>query len=329
MFTRLLSELGVRHTPEFSNAQYRNMPFRSLYGLEKLLKEYGVDSCCFRVKDKEQLIGIPVPYLTQVGERFYVVRSIDEGEAVLCDGAGTVIMRGDEFTERSTGVVMGVYPDEDAGEPYYVEHRVADLGGRVKRWLLAAILAGLWVYLFVSNGIYARVSTVALMAVDGAGLYFSYLLVLKQLRIHTRAGDRVCGVIEKEGCSKVLNTGASSFFGLFHWCEVGFSYFLVSLIGLMVFPKCVPQMALINLCCLPFTFWSIWYQHFRAKAWCTLCVSIQCLLWLQFFCYLAGGYLHHALPPGWDILVLGSCYAGALLLLNRLLPAPNDEDEVA
>lgn len=118
----------------------------------------------------------------------------------------------------------------------------------------------------------------------------------------------------------MLEQKASTFFGIFGWSEVGFSYFTVSLLTLLVFPQYAGYLALINLCCLPFTLWSIWYQRFRAHAWCTLCVSVQGLLWLQFFCWLGGGFYHGLFPLRIQFFVLGATYVAALLLLNRLSP---------
>ncbi len=101
----------------------------------------------------------------------------------------------------------------------------------------------------------------------------------------------------------------------------------MSLSCLLVFPQWIGYLALCNLLCLPFTFWSIWYQKFRARVWCTLCVSVQCSLWLLFFCYLAGGWLKDMFPLKIEFFVLGLSYLAVLLALNRLLPhfKPSEE----
>ena len=163
-------------------------------------------------------------------------------------------------------------------------------------------------------------SLLAVAALDVAGLYVTWLLLQKTLNIHTRAAERVCGIIEQGGCDNVLKTGASKLFGVFSWSEVGFAYFSVSLLALLLYPGCARWLALCNLCCLPFSFWSVWYQKFRAKAWCTLCLTVQALLWLQFFCYLAGGVLKHAFPLGTGFFALGVVYVTVLLALNRVMP---------
>ena len=96
------------------------------------------------------------------------------------------------------------------------------------------------------------------------------------------------------------------------------TYFSVSLSVLMLFPEYTGYLALYNLCCLPFTCWSIWYQKFRAHHWCTLCVSVQATLWCLFFCYLGGGWLHRMFPLKLQFFVIGVLYVTTLMFLNRI-----------
>ena len=103
-----------------------------------------------------------------------------------------------------------------------------------------------------------------LSLIDIAGLYLTYLLVQKSLKIKNRVADTVCKALQEGGCDNVLEMKAAKFFGIFSWSEVGFTYFSVSLLTLLMFPQWICYLALCNACCLPFTFWSIWYQKFRA-----------------------------------------------------------------
>lgn len=158
-----------------------------------------------------------------------------------------------------------------------------------------------------------------LTAFDCIGLYFSFLLLQKSLNIHTAASERVCGILEQGGCDSIMQLKVSKLFGVFSWSEVGFGYFGISLVTLLIFPHLLPQLALCNVCCLPYTVWSIWYQRFRAHHWCTLCVGVQSTLWALFFCYLGGGWLHHASPLHIDFLTLIAVYVFAVLFINYTL----------
>lgn len=320
LMSDFLKELGVRHTAAYTDWRFSGMPFKSLFGLSKLLLEYGVDNEALRLAEKSEIGKLPVPFLAGTDGGFVIVTSVGADRIGYLTQGVAETMPPDEFKKAWSGVVLLAYPDEKSVEPGYAAHARDLFIGEAKKWVLAAGAILLFLYLFVSNRIYAAWSTVGLTLIDLAGLWLTYMLVQKSLKIKSHAADRVCGVLQEGGCDSVLETKASKFFGIFGWSEVGFSYFSVSLLTLLMFPQWICYLALCNACCLPFTFWSIWYQKFRAKAWCTLCVSVQASLWLLFFCYLGGGWFRGVFPLRIECFVLSLTYLTVLLGLNRILP---------
>lgn len=320
LFTDFLTVLGVPHTGSYSIMRFSQMPFRTLFGLKALLQEYGVKGEGIAVSDKSLLTQFGAPFIAEtVGGLVIVTEISPDGIGYLTQGVPER-MPADEFEKAWTGKAFLAYPDENSIEPEYKAHCRDEFIARTKRWLLWVAAALLFMYMFVSNGLYRQWSTVALAAIDLCGLGLTYMLLLKSLKIKSKAADSMCAVLQKEGCDHVLEQKASTFFGIFSWSEVGFAYFSVSLLCLLMFPQWIRYLAACNLCCLPFTFWSIWYQKCRAKAWCTLCVSVQASLWLLFFCYLGGGWLHGIFPLGIEFFILGITYLAVLLALNRVLP---------
>lgn len=315
-----LTALSVPHTTDFTNSQFAQMSFKSLFGLSKLLEKYGVASEGYHLDDRNEIFSLTPPFLAHTPKGFVIVTGFaDDGVKYLTQGVPEE-MPLDDFSRAWDGNVFLAYPSHDAKEPGYAEHARLLFFGKVKRVLLVVLALALFAYLFVTNGIYRNVSTVLATVCDLIGLTFTFMLVQKSMKIKTRAAERVCGVLEEGGCDTVLETKASSFFGIFSWSEVGFTYFSVSLLTMLMFPQWINYLAACNVCCLPFTVWSIWYQKFRAKAWCTLCVSVQCTLWLLFACYLCGGWLRHVFPLRIEFFVLLATYAFVLLALNRVMP---------
>ena len=225
-----------------------------------------------------------------------------------------------EFLPAFDGNVLLSFPKPDAEEPDYRMHARVDFLIRAKKWILAFCALFLFFFLFISRGLYSHPAAWFIALIDLAGIYFTFLLVQKSVKIHNTAADRVCGVLQAGGCDSILETKASKFFGIFGWSEVGFSYFSVSLATLLLFPDLIPQLALCNICCLPFTVWSIWYQKFRAHKWCTLCVCVQCSLWLLFFSYLFVGYINIPVALNFHFIVLGVTYVGVMLGINAIMP---------
>ena len=318
-----LSALGVPHTRTYSDSRFDGMTFHSLFGLSKVLEDYGVESEAYSLQNPEDdLTQLTPPFLAgRKDGGFVIVERIGESDVACMTPDGAVSMGTSEFLNAWSGVVLLAFPAQDATEPDYTSHRFVEFAERTKKWVLIASAAFIFVYLFIANGIYSNVSTVLLTLISCAGLFVSYHLLLKTLNIHSETGDSICGVIDRTGCSTVLETSASKFFGLFSWSEVGVAYFSVSLLSLLVFPESMGYLALINACCCPFSFWSIWYQKFRAHTWCTMCLIVQACLWLSLACYICGGWFSMAWPLSMSLFVLAASYVFVLLGLNALTPA--------
>lgn len=319
IFPRFLTALGVPHTDAYSDARFRGMTFKSLFGLSHLLTEYGIPNEGIRVSDKSELTKITPPFLAQTRQGVMViVDKIDTRRGIVTyDSLGEiqeVCVEG--FEKAWNGIALLAYPDSQSCEPDYREHRLSATVERLSKYALAAATVALMAYFFITRHVYAHVSTILLTIFNLIGFYFSYLLMQKTLHIHTAASERVCGVLEKGGCDTIMDLKVSKLFGVFPWSEVGLGYFGVSLATLLLFPHMWPALALCNVCCLPYTVWSIWYQRFRARHWCTLCVGVQSMLWALFFCYLFGGWLKESFPLRLDFAALAAVYVFTVLSIN-------------
>lgn len=315
-----LTALNVPFTADYSNRRFAGMPFKTLFGLKKLLEEYGVHSEGFLLNDKSEIVKITPPFLASTPRGYTIVTAVDDKSVTyLTEGVSETVPM-EQYLTLWDGNVLLSYPSAEAMEPDYRLHARLEFLMRAKKWVLAACVVALFLYLFITRGLYHFPSVYFITAIDLAGLYISYLLVQKSLHFHNSAADRVCGVLQAGGCDSILEMKASKFFGLFGWSEVGLAYFSVSLITMLLFPAMLPWLALCNVCCLPFTFWSIWYQRFRAHKWCTLCVCVQSSLWLLFFSYLAGGWLREAWPLSISFFALGVTYLAVMLGINAIMP---------
>ncbi|MDE6120880.1 MAG: hypothetical protein K2F63_03725 [Muribaculaceae bacterium] len=324
LFETYLSALGVPHTRDYSNKRFATMTFKSLFGFEKLLEEYGLESEALQLQNPgSDLDRLTPPFLARTGSTFAIVTAVSDQTVSLDygDGKGPSETARADFMRLWPGIVLLTYPTDDSREPDYKAHRLTETGNSAKRIVLAAAVVFVFIYLFVANGIYRHASTILLTAIDIGGLYVTYQLVLKSLNIHTRHADRLCGMIDRSGCNTVLETSASKFFGLFGWSEVGLSFFGVSLGCLLIFPQYTGYLALVDACACPFSLWSVWYQKYRAHAWCTLCLITQACLWLSLACYVTGGWFREAFPLKIEFIILGCTYVIALLGLNALMPS--------
>lgn len=316
----LLTVLKVPHTGYYTKQRFEAMPFQTLFGVTQLLKEYGVETVGYTLADKKELSSLKAPFIAQTKGGLVIVTGISSSTVSYLTQGVPEKMPLEDFLAAWTGVV--VIPEVRAGarEPDYTAHVGKVAINDTKKVLLWVLAGCLMAYLFVVNGLWRYWSVWALTAIDLFGLWITYLLVQKSLSIKSKVADKVCGVLQEGGCDTILKTSASSFFGIFSWSEVGFTYFGVSLLAMLISPHTIHWLSLINICCLPFTVWSISYQKFVAKHWCTLCVCVQMSLWLLFICYLLGGWIGPVFPLDLGFFTLCATYLFVLLALNRVLP---------
>lgn len=320
IFTRFLKALEVPHTAEYSEQSFHSMDFYSLYGLSHLLKTYSIENESVRIADKSELSKLTPPFLAQLNTGYFViVKSIAPGsvtyDSLGKDKTGSV----EDFQNAWNGIALLAYPDSKSREPEYGSHF---LGETINKWswlglLIAAVVV--FAYFYITRGVYHSLWASVAVLLNMAGLFFSYLLLQKTLGVHTDTGDSVCNILQKGGCDTILSMKVSKLFGVISWSVVGFSYFGISLLTLLIFPHLWSALALFNICCLPYTVWSIWYQRFRAHHWCTLCVGVQTTLWLLFGAYTAGGFIKNLLPMHLDDWVLLAAYVGTVLFLNTVV----------
>lgn len=324
----LLCALEVPHTSDYSDRRFRSMPFMSLFGLKKLLDEYGVDSDAFEVGDRKMPVGIPVPFVAGVGGRYVVVTSFGDDTVEYIDSGEVGSIPRQRFDRIFSGIVMLFSLRPEAREPGYRAHRDICIASKAKTYVMCLAFVALIAYFFIDREVYHFPAAIVVMLLDMCGLYVSVLLVRKQLGIKDKAADRVCAVLKAGGCDSIMSTDASKFFGLFGWSEVGLAYFGVSFATLLIFPSQWAHLALINGCCLPYSFWSIWYQRFRARTWCTLCVTVQLILWLEFFSYLLGGFWQKGVFDNFlSLAALSFAYLGSLLLINAVNSLKTQQSE--
>lgn len=325
LFSDFLSALGVRHTADYSDNRFAGMPFQSMFGLSALLSDYGVSSTGVIIDEEDKadaLQRLPLPFLADTPSGFIIVKNVTGENVCYTSESQDFTVPVTEMLAGWNGIALLAKADEKSAEPEYARHRIGEASKKVKAWVLVALLVILISYAMRESGLYTSAAAWCLVLFNCMGLWFSWQLVQKSLGIKNKAGDAVCSALEEGGCDEIARSEAASFMGIFKWSEVGLCYFSVSLGALLLFPKLMPVLAAVNILCLPYTVWSIWYQRFKAKTWCTLCVCVQATLWLLFFGYLLDGATRQILPLSGsfiiDFIALGCCYVAVLLGLNRL-----------
>lgn len=330
IFTSFLNSLNVKHTKTFSNKYFNEHPHKyNLFGLSKMLSDYGVENAGTRIENKEEnIMNIETPFVAHIGADFALVYDVTDEEVKYRTGHLNINMPRKDFCDAWTGVVLLAETTPDSAEPGYKKNREKELlQFSLKSSLIIAVLALLSI-VFVNNHSYSSIGLLLLLVLNAIGVYIGFLLVQKQLKIHSNYSDKICSLFKQADCNNILESDAAKLWGVFGWSEIGFSYFIANFIIVVFLPHLINYYAIIGVCVLPYTVWSIWYQRFKAKQWCVLCLIVQLLLWCLFITNLS---FHFVKLPDFillDIVILGCIYFIPFVVVTLLIPYLSEQSKI-
>lgn len=317
----ILSLLSVKYTDQYATTYFNEHPHKyDLFGLSKMLNHYGVYNKGIRIAHKEDIHSLEVPFIAHAGSEFVTVKSLTEENISYYWRQKKLTVAVKSFLDIWSGVILVVEADETSGEPGYQKHRKEELARFVPKILLvlaSIALIGIGSY---QNRILYHWGLCLSLLLNLLGVFIGLLLVQKQIHIHSSMADKICSLFSSSDCNDVLSSPAAKFLGIIGWSELGLSYFLSNVYLILFVPKLLPYQVLLNMSGLVYSFWSIWYQKYRAKAWCPLCLMVQLLFWLLFVTNWLFGFIRLPDFTVLDILFIALIYGIPFLLIHLLLP---------
>lgn len=330
IFTTFLNLLNVKHTKSFSSKYFNEHPHKyNLFGLSKMLSDYGVENAGTKIKDKENdLFNIETPFVAFTGNDFVTVHKVSSENVSYMWNGKDISVSPTEFIQHWTGIVLLAETNENSIEPNYKENRKKERFRFFQKILLLASILLMFILIYISKSLYSDIGLTCSLIVNFIGVYIGYLLVQKQMHIHSEYGDKICSLFKQSDCNDVLESKAAKLFGLIGWSEIGLGYFISNVFIIAFFPHLVSYLTVINICALPYSFWSVWYQKVKAKQWCPLCLIIQGLLWLLFIDNLAFNYIQMPIFNMTEVLMVGCIYLIPLLAINILIPKLSEDGKI-
>ena len=320
--TAILSLLNVKYTNKYANAYFNEHPYKySLFGLSKMLNHYRVHNKGIKVINKEDIHIMEVPFIAHIGNEFVTVKNISNENISYYWHQKKLTIPIKDFLDIWSGITLVPEVSIMSAEPDYKQHRNEELEISISKTLL--ILAGILLVIisFYQNPFSHSWEFILLLILNLSGAYISYLLTQKQINTHSKIAEKICSLFSSNDCNDVLSSSAAKFLGVIGWGELGLSYFLSNTFLLLFVPKLLSYLVLLNMFGLCYSFWSIWYQKFRAKAWCPLCLIVQLIFWLLFITSLLFGLVQLPNFTILDILSTALVYGIPFLLIHLLLPS--------
>lgn len=315
----LLRILGVKYTTKYVIRIYKSNPYRnSLYGLSMILSLYNINNVAIQLKNKKQIINLQPPFIAYASNSFVLVKKISNGRFECLFNNEYLNIAIDEFLSIWSGILLMIETNDRSIEPNYFENR--------KRELMEVLFSNLlWMILIIIGFFYLTFSnlwtieTLLILTLLLFGAYVSLLLLQKQLKIQSSYADKLCSLFNKNSCNSVLESEASKFLGIFSWSEIGFVYFVSTFLICTGGTPWISYCAWINVFALPYSLWSVWYQRFKVKQWCPMCLIIMSIFWLLFLMNLCFGYLEMQSFDSLEILFLMMLYAFSFLIIHKLV----------
>jgi uncharacterized membrane protein len=322
IFISYLELLRVKHTKKFSEKIFNEHPHKyNLYGLSQMLSDYGIENASTKIEDKENdIYRIETPFIAHIQIDFVPVYKIENDKVFYVWQGKKINVSIDEFLKMWSGIVLLAEKNKKSIEPNFKEHKKKNLLHFSQYILLTIGALSLFALAYIENKLFTNLGLNSLLFVNLIGVIVGFLLVLKQMNFHGEYVDKICSLFSKSGCNDVLESKAAKLFGVFGWSEIGLGYFVANVLTILFLPKMVIYLAIINLFTLPYAFWSVWYQKFKAKQWCPLCLITQVVLWLIFGVNMIFGYLTIADFSLLDLIITGSVIAILILIINILVP---------
>jgi len=320
VFTTFIKILNVKYTHGYSSKCFNEHPHKyDLYGISKMLSDYGIENVGLKVSNKEDLLQIETPFIAHISIDFVVVYKITEEQVFYIWEGKKISISIKQFFEVWTGIVLIAEPDENSIEPDFVQNKKKEYLDKFQKIILYVGIGMLLISSLLIFNLYKNIGALLLLIINLAGIYISYLLVLKQLKIQSSHGDKICSLFKESDCNNILDSKVARIGDFIGWSEIGLGYFCSNSLIVLFFSSYLPFLAIINICALPYTFWSVWYQKVKVNQWCPLCLIVQAILWIIFFINLSFGFI--ALPPiGLDYVFVGSIYLVPIILINLMVP---------
>ena len=288
---KILELLEVRFTGNYLKEEIISHPqFPSLLTLSDVLEKYHISTLPLKI-GMEKLDQIPTPCIVQVrveGKEFFQTLShIAEDRLAGHDEMGkTFNVSREDFLNTWTGVVLAVEKNDNSAEPG-IEESIR------KEEIQTFLIAGMVLFALIAVGFGWNdlmgtgygFATAGFLLLKLSGLGISGLILWREIDKDNPLVQKLCSGGGKADCNTVLDSKAFKFAdGAISPGSLAFAYFFAG--SLMLLTQLSSQsllstLAWLSLATLPVVVTSFYYQAFKIKKWCRLCLILLGVLLLE------------------------------------------------
>lgn len=328
-YKSILNSLKIHYSTSQVQAFVEKQPKAITFtSIQDFLYRCDIDSRGVSLGKKERIDKLPFPFIAIYNQQWIIVTGSSDSVQIVgsvleissdINSHKEISINKDEFIAKWNGVALLIDTSNSTQdkEQLLATNKKTEKILSVKKSILLICLGCLLTLSIYHNPFSDKWWFYLLLLVNCIGTFICYLLLQKQVHVSNKVSDKLCGLIKQAHCEDVTMSSGGNIMGLLTLSELGFAFFTVNLICLIISPILLDSLCLIAYSVIPFSFWSIWYQKFKAKSWCTLCLFVIVLMWSQGVIYIFDS--HNAeISYGslYGIIVLGCLYMISVLATN-------------
>ena len=223
---------------------------------------------------KDSLNNLPNTFIAQFSKNnqftFVLVKKGNDKLNITTDGKNTISINNEEFLENWTGLIIAIEKNEKPKKNVNQKENILKI--IIAVCVSLAILQVSWVTKSVLQTGYFTLSII--------GFAISYGIVKEKLNLNS-VPSKFCTLTKNSNCETVLNSKESKIFGFIDLSDSSIVYFSFVALAFVYNPSNA-LFNILSLLSLPIIIYSIFYQKFKIKKWCPLCLGIAFVLTLQF-----------------------------------------------
>ena len=126
-----------------------------------------------------------------------MVHKVESGKVHYFWNGKKIVITIQKFIKTWSGVILLAETTPDSIEPDYREHRKKELWSIAQQSIL--ILAGVLIFgiAYIGRSLFSNLGISLLLLVNLISVYIGYLLVLKQMHVHSQYADKICSLFSK------------------------------------------------------------------------------------------------------------------------------------
>ena len=286
-----LKKINYPYTDSLYSQLEMHPDFPSFMSFHYIFKKIGIDSIAVSTNYEQLQYNLPKPILVHITSNtdfFLLVEQADNKYVYILNSRLKLEpIKKDIFLKMWKGNAMLVNITEVTTAKLLVTDKILNVLVRLKVPFTISTFLVLLSYLIYFRIGERNVLNWAYIILFFIGLSFSVCLLIENINKHNIFIKKICSsksLKKNVNCSSILNSKDAYLFGIFSWADIGLIFFLFLIFVSLIFPVNTANAVscFASIVSFPYVFYSIYYQRFIAKFWCTLCLGVQAVFLLMF-----------------------------------------------